>query len=464
MSQSSSTEAAGKPFDSKLPTGRERFLAQVVVHALKDKWRSAEDFVRHFSPSDLVESLTDDDDLRAELLVRGAGVHERLAKKKSVASGSEDLSIALSEGVCSPADLLDIYKPDDRVRYLDHAKLWAFVTEEKFWKAAADAPGKASSVKRTTFLIERALEQKLITLKGVVDALSIDAIANRVPENVLRKIVASALRLADKGSPLDAPALFNVTPLADLVSYLPQEEVWQNLVAPKLAEPNGLLTPGGEPAARPAQKSSSEGKVAAKDKEKAKDKTEPSKPKASGAPSKGRGKTPTAPAAAALKPEPDDNDEDFESVDDVTFDAPDSEPKGFASSAPPALSPAEMEALNEAADALRDIGRLPPSYESLSIPLLRSIESMYADLEGIGDDDDRESIIRDSFPNESLLRKAMLALIELLDPSIDTHEPLIRDADVDALIKIVLFEERRREEQRGDGSSPRRSAPPPARR
>jgi hypothetical protein len=110
-------------------------------------------------------------------------------------------------------------------------------------------------------------------------------------------------------------------------------------------------------------------------------------------------------------------------------------------------------ALNEAADALRAIDRLPPSYETLSVPILRSIESMYADLTTTGDDDEREEVIRDSFPNESHLRTAMLALIELLDSSINVNEPLIRDADVDALIKIVLFEERRRDEQGGAAAS-----------
>ncbi|MEO8901182.1 MAG: hypothetical protein ABI488_05855, partial [Polyangiaceae bacterium] len=39
------------------------------------------------------------------------------------------------------------------------------------------------------------------------------------------------------------------------------------------------------------------------------------------------------------------------------------------------------------------------------------------------------------------------ALIELLDPSIDINDPVIKDADVDSLIKVVLFEERHRYEQ-----------------
>jgi hypothetical protein len=67
----------------------------------------------------------------------------------------------------------------------------------------------------------------------------------------------------------------------------------------------------------------------------------------------------------------------------------------------------------------------------------------------------------------------LLALIELLDPSIDTKDPVIRDADIDSLIKVVLFEERNRYEQAHPSQHPsgtpsppplpagRRSAPPP---
>ena len=77
--------------------------------------------------------------------------------------------------------------------------------------------------------------------------------------------------------------------------------------------------------------------------------------------------------------------------------------------------------------------------------------------------------MRESFPNETLLRTAMLALIEQLDPSVDTRDPIIRDADVSGLMKIVLFEERRRRDgqsQSRRGSTPapnrsRRTVPPP---
>jgi hypothetical protein len=122
-------------------------------------------------------------------------------------------------------------------------------------------------------------------------------------------------------------------------------------------------------------------------------------------------------------------------------------------------------------DRLRVIDRLPPSYMEIATPILLSVESMYADLWAVSDDDEREACIRESFPNDTHLRTAMLALIELLDPSVDTRDPIIRDADVSGLVKIVLFEERRRRDagpsskRAQQSSSPsqksRRSVPPP---
>jgi hypothetical protein len=79
--------------------------------------------------------------------------------------------------------------------------------------------------------------------------------------------------------------------------------------------------------------------------------------------------------------------------------------------------------------------------------VLLSIESMYAELLSASTDEARELCIRDSFPNPAQMSSALLALIELLDPSIDINDPVIRDADVDSLIKVVLFEERHRYEQ-----------------
>lgn len=107
----------------------------------------------------------------------------------------------------------------------------------------------------------------------------------------------------------------------------------------------------------------------------------------------------------------------------------------------------EEDARRRVLDRLAAINRLPPRNADLSTPILLSIDSMYAELLSASSDEAREEAIRDSFPNEQHLASALLALIELLDPSIDVNDPVIRDADLDSLIKVVLFEERHRYEQ-----------------
>jgi hypothetical protein len=124
-------------------------------------------------------------------------------------------------------------------------------------------------------------------------------------------------------------------------------------------------------------------------------------------------------------------------------------------------SPQEEEARKRVAAKLERIDRLPPKYDSLPTGILLSLDSMYAELFQLGSDEEREECIRDSFPNESLLTTAMLALIELLDPSIDITDPVIRDADVASLIKVVLFEERHRSEQTSASRSSAPIPPPP---
>src|SRR4051794_19778992 len=142
-----------EPFKSELKTGAERYLAKVMVSALNDGWRKPEDFLRHFKPGDLMQRLEKAPDLRAAILVKAAGVHERIVKKKSTSSAAEDLRIALDEGLTTPADLVQLFPPDDRVRYLERTKLWSFITEEHFWEPNASAPA-GQAVARMTFLIE----------------------------------------------------------------------------------------------------------------------------------------------------------------------------------------------------------------------------------------------------------------------------------------------------------------------
>jgi hypothetical protein len=118
------------------------------------------------------------------------------------------------------------------------------------------------------------------------------------------------------------------------------------------------------------------------------------------------------------------------------------------SSGPPDIATAEASERQRqrVIEHLRAIGRLPPNHPSLPAAVLRSIDAMYALLPSATDDIQRKSVIRQTFANENHLRAALLGLIELMDSSVDTSDPVIQGAKIEALIKILLFEEQRRKE------------------
>jgi hypothetical protein len=435
-------------FKSELKTGAERFLARTMVHALNEGWRSADDFLRHFKPNDLMLSLEKATELRAKILVQAAGVHERIAKKKSTSSAAEDLRIALDEGVTTPKAILDLLPADDRVRYLDRTKIWAFITEDQFWAPNSSSAGERA-VERMTFLLETSLSESLISLQDLADGVTFETISTRLPLKELQRVVRHALDAGRNKMPLTEQGLLEVVPLKSLVGYIPLEHVYKRVILAKVAQPAAFVA-GGTPNedAWPEDEGGGEDKGKSRGEKKAEAKKVEEK--------KVEEKKPEPAAEAEPKSEASPDLVDEAELMEVEM----------ASVRPPA----EEEARRKVVDRLTTIQRLPPRHAELSTPILLSIESMYADLLAASTDEAREMCIRDSFPNESHLTMALLALIELLDPSIDVKDPVIRDADADSLIKVVLFEERRRYEQAHPSARPpggpnsggaRRSAPPP---
>jgi hypothetical protein len=423
-------------FKSDLKTGAERFLSQVIVSALQDGWRTPDDFLRHFKPQDLMQGLEKAPDLRAAMLVKAAGVHERIAKKKSTSSAAEDLRIALDEGISTPADILELIPPDDRVRCLERVKLWAFITEDHFW--ASDSPSAGDrAVGRMTYFLEAAIAESLLSLSDIADGISFETISTRLPLKELQRVVKYALESGRKKTPLTEQGLLEIVALRDLIGHVPLDHVYKRVIVSKVAAPAGFVSGGAGDEAWPEDEHhQAEGSKPAAEKPKEEKPKEERKAK-----NEKR-------AAAPPKPKEDEHRE----VETVSEDE-------LEEVGPSSLRPAaEEEARRKVIERLSALGRLPPRHDDLSTPMLLSIESMYADLLTASTDEAREMCIRDSFPNESHLTTALLALIELLDPSIDVNDPVIRDADADSLIKVVLFEERRRYEQ---GRSPAAAPPPP---
>jgi hypothetical protein len=420
----------GSDFKSSLKSASERFLSQTVVHTLERGFRTPDDFLRHFKPADLMQGLEGAPDLRAKILIEGAGVHEKIARKKSTTSAAEDLKLALDEGVTNSAQLMTLLPPDDRVRYFDHKKLWAFTTEDEFWSPLNAEADVDKALSRVVFLLDNALKENLLTLQVLTDGITFDSISTRLPLKELQKLVRHALKLGREKKPLSESELLESVPLKTLIGFIPLEHVFNNVLVEKVAKPAGFIATDGWDASRPSTDKA----------DKAEAKVEPPKSE-----EQRKSVPPPKPSPVPAAPKRDDSMADVE--DDVDALIQSTRP------------PAEEEARRKVVEKLTAVNRLPPRHDSLTTPILLSIESMYAELLGSSTDEAREMCIRDSFPNQQQLTTALLALIELLDPTIDINDPVIKDADVDSLIKVVLFEERHRYEMQHPSARP---APGPA--
>jgi len=437
MGKTSSESAT--TFKSTLKTGAERFLSQAIQHALEQNFRTPDDFLRHFKPIDLMQALESAHELRATLLIKAAGVHEKIAAKKSTTSGAEDLRIALDEGVTDPASILAIFPPDDRVRYLDTNRLWSFLVEDEFWSTLNAEANRERAIQRMTFTLENALREDLLSLSDITDGITFEMLSTRLPHKELQKLVSFALKLGRERKPLVEEALLECVPLSSLIGFIPLEHTWKQVVVERVAKPAGFV---GAPTAKPAPVVSAPAEAA------------PNRNAVPAPPTKEEGvkmrdSSPPPPPKAVASVGKKDTAAEAAVEDDVD--------KLMQSAQRPAP---EEEARRRVLEKLAGISRLPPHHEALSTPVLLSIESMYAELLSASTDEARELCIRDSFPNPAQMSTALLALIELLDPSIDINDPVIKDADVDSLIKVVLFEERHRYEQAHPSLRPPPSAAP----
>ncbi len=226
-------------FISKLKTGRERFLAHVIEHALAIQLRTAEDFIRHFPPLDLMMGLKDEPELRAQVLVLTTGIKHKIAVKKPAESAGADLRIALDEGETDAESIVALFNPDDRVRFLDNEKLWQFCVETQFWKAGSNNRAELDRAKQqTAFMLDRALLDRLVNHREIVEGIGVAEMTTRLPRSELSKVIEQALSSAHKKNPFTEKDLLEALPPAELVKHIPLPHVWETVVAP-LAEKHG---------------------------------------------------------------------------------------------------------------------------------------------------------------------------------------------------------------------------------
>jgi hypothetical protein len=232
-------------FLSTLRDGHQRFLAHAIEHSFVSGRRTAQDFIRHFPARAIMKGLEYQPSLRSAILVLTTGLKQKIALKKEWNDAATDLEIALDEGETDAEAIVALFHSDDRVRFLDPQKLWVFLTEGEFWKSSSANKMQADAARNhIAFMLERALEDKLITHKDIVEGVTVEELSNRLPKTELGRLIQCALQNAEKGGAFTEADLLATTPPRSLVQYVPLPHIWDTVIAPRIAQRHGY---SGEP-------------------------------------------------------------------------------------------------------------------------------------------------------------------------------------------------------------------------
>ena len=374
-------------YSSDLPSATERFLAKTLVHALSEGVRTPADFLRHFPPQALMSALDIARDLRARILAGTAGVHEKIAKRKSTAAASEDLQLALDESVCEP-------RCSSYSRVTIACVTWTRSCSGSSWSRTSSGPRRTATSRATAArrsasrsCWSRRSKKSSSACRTSWTPISFDELAARLPEAELRKLVKHALQIGRSGTALDETRLLEIVPLTELVRLIRSITPGRSWSGED--RPTRELRTGGRHAHRRTTADCA-GRRAGPSTCRSRARTRGhvgQDPAGQAGPQEGqireaRGRlwTWTSTFTRSKKALPTEMGE---------VEIRESE------------RPLEDEARRRVTQRLIVLDRLPPSHGSLSLPILLSIESMYADLLTLANDEEREACIRESFPNES---------------------------------------------------------------
>jgi hypothetical protein len=241
MADVTDSPAEKEAFESRLESGKERFLAHCIEHALATGRRNPKDFIRHFPPTAIMQGLGEQPKLRSSILVMTTGLKPSIAEKKSWESAGEDLQIALDEGETNAEAVVELFLPDDRVRYLDADKIWSFLIEGDYWTVSlVDRAAHALAKDNVAFVLERALVDNLVSHREVVEGITVAELSNRLPKAELGRIIEAALQKAKQGTPFTELDLLTALPPKVLVEHVPLTKIWNCVVEP-LAERHGYV-------------------------------------------------------------------------------------------------------------------------------------------------------------------------------------------------------------------------------
>jgi len=309
-----------KSFVSGLGTGREGFHSEVTEYVLRIGERTPEDFIRHFPPTTIMNALAARPTERARIIAEATGVHDRVAHKMSPENSGEALQIALEEKVTTPADIVRLFQPDDRQRYLERKALWKFAIEGEPWKVPSTSkPAYERAKVFIAYVLQRGLYNLLISHDELIEALTVQRLAEHLPREQLANIINAALKRDEKFTEVH---LLDVVPPTMLVKHVPLEYIWQRAVVPLIAERHEYQEPRGAAEVSRPDHSRPEGSRPDNAKPKEKDRASLTSLKADSSPKSGAKARNDEPGwTVAPAPEKGEDDNDLVNEDEIMDEA-----------------------------------------------------------------------------------------------------------------------------------------------
>jgi hypothetical protein len=223
-----------EPFVSKLTTGAQRLLAEAIEHSLRIGRRTPDDFIRHFPAMAIMTALDGEASLRANMLTVLVGLRERTAVKTPSSDAGRLLEAALNEGDCDAQAILTVFGADDRVRHLDPKKLWIFLMEGEFWNASRskDPTNHRLAQAHIAYLIERGVVHGLRSKRDIVDGITIELFADKLPRSELAKALKRAIQMGREGQAFTDADLYATVPPTVLVDHIALPVIMQTVIGP----------------------------------------------------------------------------------------------------------------------------------------------------------------------------------------------------------------------------------------
>lgn len=420
---------------------RERLLARLVDGALERGWRDAGEFLRYFPAEAIIEALTAIPELRTRVLVDAAKLPPQIAVRHSSAAAREDLEIALEAGLTSAASLVAMIPSPVRARIFDPVRLWGFAVGGD-WLARAEtgSSGRARAAERLRFVLETAIAEHLVSVRDLLTGISHEQLAMRLAPPALRKLATLVLEAVENDGRIDPSRVFEALDLVALLGESPPEQIWREIVLPRIAEPLGLTgvpmpapVPGASASPSPARSSAApppRANAAAAARVPLPPPPPRITPPAAEEPPRARARQQEVPRPAP-RPRPTLVSVDVEELSD----------EDLTEASQPAIPLVDVNdgGRRRVADHLAQLGRLPANHGYLSLAILRSIAKMYAELPNHKGKSARAQCVRECFDSDSHLRAGMSALLELLDADMAKS---VADAATPVLVDAVLLAEK----------------------